>query len=89
MHALEAGSKGNLSRADLATWAGLMLLSQGAFVTAAAMFNVAGGGGRDGRRSIIDDAGHRVVAQEGTRKTNTGAEGSGPSELTHWVVAQN
>lgn len=27
------------------------------------MFNVAGGGGRDGRRSIIDDTGRRVVAQ--------------------------
>lgn len=44
------------------------------------MFNVAGGGGRDGRRSIIDDTGRRVVAQ--VRKKNTGA-GSGPSE--HWV----
>lgn len=69
----------NSPKADLATWAHI---SPRRLRDGAAMFNVAGGGGRDGRWSIIDVAGHKLVAQEQEKDT---VAGSGPSETTGWI----
>lgn len=82
---LRLAQKGTLGLADLATWADL--LSQ-APTTGAAIFNVAGGGGRGASRSIMDERWVGIASShEGDwgKKKNTGGAGSGPRETLGWV----
>lgn len=83
-----AGSResgGLSSRADLATWDRVSFL-RGAHDAAAAVFNVASGGGRDGRRAIVDGTlGVRFVTQAKKESKETGRRIGTEWALTEWA----